>query len=107
MGWVDGHVRNFANNPSATGLPTPHMGWNDVRPVEGNPLFAGLEEDARFYFLHSYYFDCADRGQSSGQADYGFAFDCCVQNENVFGVQFHPEKSHHWGVALLKNFASL
>lgn len=107
LGWVDGHVRSFASNPSSATLPLPHMGWNDVEAMPGCPLFEGLEDDARFYFLHSYYFDCADRQQSCAQADYGFKFDCSLQRDNIFGVQFHPEKSHHWGAALLRNFASL
>ena len=107
LGWVDGHVRSLSSNPAAANLPTPHMGWNDVKAEPANPLFEGLVDDARFYFLHSYYFDCADRRQSTARADYGFTFDCAVQKENVFGVQFHPEKSHHWGVQLLKNYASL
>lgn len=106
LGWVEGHVRNFAGNPSSAGLPLPHMGWNDIEATPGSALFEGLE-NARFYFLHSYYFDCANREQSCAQADYGFKFDCSVQKNNIFGVQFHPEKSHHWGAALLRNFASL
>jgi glutamine amidotransferase len=107
LGWIDGCVRSFAGNPAAVALPMPHMGWNDVVPLAGSPLFKGLEDDARFYFLHSYYFECSDPKNVAARADYGFQFDCAVQNDNVFGVQFHPEKSHHWGAALLKNFAEL
>jgi len=105
LGWVDGRVRSFAGNPECAALPMPHMGWNDVVPVPGSPLFKGIEDDARFYFLHSYYFECSDQLNVAARADYGFQFDCAVRNDNVFGVQFHPEKSHHWGAALLKNFA--
>lgn len=107
LGWVKGSVRSFASNPSFSNLPMPHMGWNDVAPVADSRLFKGLEIDARFYFLHSYYFECADTANAAAHTDYGFQFDCAVQNGNVFGVQFHPEKSHHWGAALLKNFAEL
>lgn len=107
LGWVDGRVRSFAGNPASVALPMPHMGWNDVIPAAGSPLFKGLEEDARFYFLHSFYFECSDPASVAARADYGFQFHCAVQNGNVFGVQFHPEKSHHWGAALLKNFADL
>lgn len=107
LGWVDGRVRSFAGNPASAALPMPHMGWNDVVPAASSPLFKGLEEDARFYFLHSYYFECSEPKNVAARADYGFQFDCVVQNDNVFGVQFHPEKSHHWGAALLKNFAEL
>lgn len=107
LGWVGGRVCSFAGNSASAGLPMPHMGWNDVVPAAGSPLFKGLEDDARFYFLHSYYFECSDPANVAARADYGFQFDCAVQNDNVFGVQFHPEKSHHWGAALLKNFAEL
>jgi len=107
LGWVEGRVRSFAGNSASAALPMPHMGWNDVSPVAASPLFKGLEDDARFYFLHSYYFECSDHRNVAARADYGFQFDCAVQNENVFGVQFHPEKSHHWRAALLKNFAEL
>lgn len=107
LGWVPGRVRSFSGNPASAKLPLPHMGWNDVLPAPGCPLFKGLEDDARFYFLHSYYFEAADPADAVARAEYGFAFDCVVNRGNVFGVQFHPEKSHHWGAALLKNFAEL
>ena len=85
----------------------PHMGWNDVKPKPGSPLFAGLESDARFYFLHSYYFACDEPSHVAAVAAYGFDFSCAVSAGNVYGVQFHPEKSHHFGAQLLKNFAEL
>lgn len=107
LGWVPGRVRSFAGNPASAALPMPHMGWNDVVATPGCALFNGFEDDARFYFLHSYYFEAADPVHSLAKAEYGFAFDCVVKKGNVFGVQFHPEKSHHWGAALLKNFAEL
>ena len=107
LGWVSGRVCSFSGNQASAALPMPHMGWNDVVPAAGSPLFKGLESDARFYFLHSYYFECSASASVAARADYGFQFDCAVQNSNVFGVQFHPEKSHHWGAALLKNFAEL
>lgn len=103
LGWIGGKVRKFRG----PGLALPHMGWNDVRPVAGPGLFAGMENDARFYFLHSYYFESADRADVMAVSDYGGEFGCAVYHRNVFGVQFHPEKSHHWGGQLLKNFALL
>jgi glutamine amidotransferase len=107
LGWIKGRVRSFAGNQASAALPMPHMGWNDVHPLGTAALFHGLENDARFYFLHSYYFDCQEQSDAAAHAHYGFQFACAVQNGNVFGVQFHPEKSHHWGAALLKNFAEL
>ena len=107
LGWIDGRVRSFAGNPASAPLPVPHMGWNDVQPTACAPLFKGLEKDARFYFLHSFYFECADGINVAAHAEYGFQVECAVRASNVHGVQFHPEKSHHWGAALLKNFAEL
>ncbi|WP_287497389.1 imidazole glycerol phosphate synthase subunit HisH [Pandoraea sp. CB10b_02] len=107
LGWICGRVRSFASHPASAALPMPHMGWNDVEPSTDSPLFKGLERDARFYFLHSFYFECERAEDVSATADYGFRFGCAVRHENVYGVQFHPEKSHHWGAALLKNFAEI
>lgn len=107
LGWVPGKVRSFRSDERSASLPLPHMGWNDVQPKPGSPLFAGLESDARFYFLHSYYFECADPLQVAAVAGYGFDFSCAVSAGNVYGVQFHPEKSHHFGTTLLKNFTEL
>jgi imidazole glycerol-phosphate synthase subunit HisH len=107
LGWVSGRVRELRSAPKAAVLPLPHMGWNDVKPTRPTPLFAGLEADARFYFLHSYYFECAHGEDVIATASYGVDFACAVQSGNVFGVQCHPEKSHHCGTQLLKNFAEL
>jgi imidazole glycerol-phosphate synthase subunit HisH len=107
LGWVPGRVRAFRAVDQSANLPLPHMGWNDVQPKPGSPLFAGLEADARFYFLHSYYFECEAASFITAVASYGFDFSCAVSSGNVHGVQFHPEKSHHFGGQLLKNFAEL
>lgn len=104
LGWVPGRVRSFASLGQPQ-LMLPHMGWNDVQPTRSNPLFADLEHDARFYFLHSFFFECADAAHVAAQARYGVDFACAVRAGHVHGVQFHPEKSHHFGTALLKNFA--
>lgn len=107
LGWVPGKVRSFRANAQSASSPLPHMGWNDVQPKPGSPLFAGLESDAQFYFLHSYYFECDEPSHVAAAASYGFDFSCAVTAGNVYGVQFHPEKSHHFGAQLLKNFAEL
>ena len=85
----------------------PHMGWNDVQPRADEPLFRGLEGDARFYFLHSYFFEPASEVDTLASADYGGRFVCGVRHGRIHGVQFHPEKSHQWGIQLLKNFAEM
>jgi glutamine amidotransferase len=107
LGWIRGRTRHFGSTESAQRLPLPHMGWNDVKPGGGRRLFEGLEEEPRFYFLHSYYVDPADRGETAATANYGLDFACAIHRDNVWGVQFHPEKSHHFGAAVLKNFAEI
>lgn len=107
LGWIPGRVRSFSSVEESSQLPLPHMGWNDVQPVPASALFAGLESDARFYFLHSFFFESNDPSHVSAYATYGLNFGCAVSSGNVHGVQFHPEKSHHYGALLLKNFAEL
>lgn len=108
LNWVPGRVRAFAGTPASAPLPMPHMGWNDLRIRLGHEtLFHGLETDPRFYFLHSYYFEAEDESHVAATASYGFDFHCVVSRANVHGVQCHPEKSHHFGAQLLKNFAGM
>lgn len=107
LGWVPGQVRLLHNEAQTQSLPMPHMGWNDVTPTAGCPLFAPDLDGQRFYFLHSYFFTCDDPADSIGRVEYGLAFDCAVRRGHVYGVQFHPEKSHGWGVGLLRQFASI
>jgi glutamine amidotransferase len=105
--WINGEVKLFDVDQIKHTTQLPHMGWNDVTPTKKNPLLAGLEEDALFYFLHSYYFKCNNPEDSIAESDYGIRYTCAVNHENIYGVQFHPEKSHHYGIQLLKNFATL
>ena len=107
LGFVPGRVRHFSAQPAAARLPMPHMGWNDVEPTPGVPIFSDPAGDYRFYFLHSFYFECADESHVAARAEYGFPFHCAVARGRVFGVQFHPEKSHHWGAGLLKRFSEV
>ena len=108
LNWVPGRVRAFATNPLSTSLPMPHMGWNDVHPALGSRLFsAGFDDAAQFYFLHSFFFDAQDKADVAASAHYGLDFDAVVSRGHIHGVQCHPEKSHHWGAQLLKNFVEL
>lgn len=105
LGWIDGETRRFRFSGEA-GLKVPHMGWNYVRPSRENPLIAGGAR-RRFYFVHGYYVTCDDSQDTIGTATYGFEFACAVNHDNVYGVQFHPEKSHRFGMALLEGFVGL
>ncbi|RHX91204.1 imidazole glycerol phosphate synthase subunit HisH [Leptospira yasudae] len=107
LGWIEGRVKKFSFDPSHSYLTIPQIGWNEVRSTRENRLLTDLEKHPRFYFLHSYYMECHDKKDVIATADYGGDFACAVNRENIYGTQFHPEKSHHNGVALIRNFASL
>jgi glutamine amidotransferase len=108
LNWVPGRVRAFATSPLSASLPMPHMGWNDVHTVTGSRLFStGFDDAAQFYFLHSFYFEAQDKADVVATAHYGLDFDAVVSRGHIHGVQCHPEKSHHWGAQLLKNFVEL
>ena len=107
LGWIDGLVRRIDTSALPHKPALPHMGWNDVRPLRSGGLFDGLEEGAVFYFLHSFCFACDDDDSVLAETNYGGRLTSSVGSENVYGVQFHPEKSHGYGIRLLKNFASL
>jgi imidazole glycerol-phosphate synthase subunit HisH len=87
-----------------TGLKIPHMGWNEVFQDRPHPLWQGIADGSRFYFVHSYYPKPADAGLSAASCDYGSRFTCAVARDNIFAVQFHPEKSQNSGLRLLSNF---
>jgi glutamine amidotransferase len=105
LGLIDGTVKKFSFQGTEN-LRIPHMGWNKVKQVRG-PLFCELDQEARFYFAHSYHVVLNQHEQACAYASYGYDFVCAVQNKNIFGIQFHPEKSHRFGMKLLHNFMDL
>lgn len=108
LGWFAADTVRFRFTESSNTLKIPHMGWNHVRVPEGRGfLFSDLDVDARFYFVHSYHCVCDSLSDSVAVTDYGYEFTAAVEKENIFGVQFHPEKSHRYGMKLLENFARL
>lgn len=107
LGWIDGVVKRFDETKISFDTHLPHMGWNDVTVNKNNRLFNSFPAEPKFYFLHSYYFECLHESDSIAESNYGITFTCAVNHENIFGVQFHPEKSHEYGIRLLENFSKL
>ena len=107
LGWIDGEVKKFDISAFKQRTHLPHMGWNNVIPTKSSRLFLNLDNDPLFYFLHSYYFVCSKEEDVLAVTEYGENFASTVNSDNVFGVQFHPEKSHQWGIQLLKNFGEI
>lgn len=105
--WIDATVKKFDETKINQVTRLPHMGWNDVKPVKEIELFKGLEDNAIFYFLHTYYFQCNNKEDIMAVTEYGGEFASAAHHENKYGIQFHPEKSHHYGEILLHNFAKL
>lgn len=105
LGWIAGRAARF---PGGAGCPrVPHMGWNGVRPVRDNPLLLSAEAAQRFYFVHSYKVECADPADVLAVTEYGQEFCSAFARGNIYGVQFHPEKSHAYGMAMFKRFLEL
>jgi glutamine amidotransferase len=102
LGWLDMECQRFPAHPD---LRVPHMGWSQVEMLKVSPLFKYAEVDARYYFVHSYYMQCADVADVVGVSAHGTTFTSAVQRGNVFGVQFHPEKSLRHGLAVMRAFA--
>ena len=107
FGWIEGRVKKFDVSVLNSKTQLPHMGWNTIHPNNDNPLLVNFNNDSRFYFLHSYYFQCNDPNNAIATTEYGIKYASAVNKKNIYGVQFHPEKSHQWGIQLLKNFADL
>ncbi len=104
LGWLNMRCRRL---PSSTGLRVPHMGWNRVKLKRPSPLFANADIAARYYFVHSYFMECAEVSDVVGTSQHGFEFTCAVQRDNIYGTQFHPEKSLRHGLALMRTFAEM
>ena len=107
LGWIDAYTHRFQFGEENAGLKVPHMGWNEVSVSKEHSLVKDLSIPARFYFVHSYYVKCQNKQDELLACHYGIDFTCAVQFENIMGVQFHAEKSHKFGMQLLKNFASI
>jgi imidazole glycerol-phosphate synthase subunit HisH len=104
LGWVNATVNRFN---SSNGAILPHMGWNNVSPTTYTGLFKNMKDDMKFYFLHEYYFDSKEKSDVTATANYEGEYVCSIRKNNIFGVQFHPEKSHHFGMQLLQNFSEI
>jgi len=106
LGWIDGRIVRFKQELLPSSLKVPHMGWTDVLPAKKSLLFTNIV-DARYYFVHSYHAEVVHQEDILVNADYGYRFVSGVERKNILGVQFHPEKSHRYGMKLLENFAKL
>jgi len=106
LGWIKGRVIKFRQEKLPSGWKIPHMGWTDIIVKKPSPLFYGMYDEPRFYFVHSYHPDPADTADVLVEADYGYTFAAGLEHGNIAGVQFHPEKSHKFGLRLLSNFVS-
>ena len=104
LGWMDGFVKKFHFEDE--NLKIPHMGWNTIDIKKVDPIFNEMLKEARFYFVHSYHFVCDEKEKVLATTNYGYDFDSIIRKDNIWGVQFHPEKSHKFGMQLLKNFAT-
>lgn len=104
LSWLDAETVRFDPGKLSSGLKVPHMGWSKVNPARESLLFENTSEELRFYFLHSYHLKCYDQKDVLAFSDHGYEFVSVIEKDNIVGVQFHPEKSHKFGMQLLKNF---
>jgi imidazole glycerol-phosphate synthase subunit HisH len=104
LGWLDACTVRFDFSRLNARPKIPHMGWNTVRVLKQSPLYEGMPAESRFYFVHSYHVACNDPADRLTETTYGMPFTSSVQRDNILGAQFHPEKSHRFGLQLLRNF---
>ena len=109
LGWIEADTVRFKFDRSTENTKIPHMGWNVARPRHCDTLFKGLEDldETAFYFVHSYHVLCDDEGDVLATAMHGYEFACAIEKGNILATQFHPEKSHRYGMQLLKNFVEM
>ena len=105
LGWLKARTIRFRVESSPNNMRVPHMGWNSVNKAKDSVMLNGFTDDWRFYFVHSYHVVVDDENDALLETHYGYNFVSAVEKDNIFGVQFHPEKSHRFGMQLLKNFA--
>ena len=105
LGWFDAETVRFKFDAEHSHLKVPHMGWNEIRVCRDHPLVAGLDTEARFYFVHSYHVVAKEMEAVLATTEYGVTIHSILGRGNILGAQFHPEKSHKFGLQLLKNFA--
>ena len=106
LGWIDAEVGRFKFEKDSS-LKIPHMGWNNVSVTKENPIICSNPKEQRFYFVHSFHVICNQTNDMLAIAHHGYDFTAAFSHENIFGVQFHPEKSHKFGMALMKKFVEL
>lgn len=107
LGWIDMDIVKFDKSKMNEQLKIPHMSWNEVTVSKKSKLTEGLEGEARFYFVHTYHMQPKNENDVLTKSNYGYEFVSAVEKDNIFGVQFHPEKSHKFGMRLLQNFVNL
>jgi len=107
LGWIDAETIRFQFSSESNGLKIPHMGWNELTIKREDSLFTGFEASPRFYFVHSYHVRCNNQDDILAECFYGINFTAAIRHRNIWGTQFHSEKSHKFGIKLLKNFTQM
>lgn len=105
LGWIKGKTIAFDKSKLTSNQKVPHMGWTDVDNYQQSKLFEGIDDEPRFYFVHSFHLSLKDKNDCLVTANYGYEFAAGIEHQNILGTQFHPEKSHKFGMKVLENFA--
>ncbi|MDY0094487.1 MAG: imidazole glycerol phosphate synthase subunit HisH [Candidatus Vecturithrix sp.] len=107
LGWIEAETIKFRKSQVDPSLRFPHMGWNTVEPQQQHDLFLRIEQEIRFYFVHNFHVVCDDQHDVLAMTEYGYPFVSAFHHQNIWGVQFHPEKSHQFGMHFLKKWVEL